>query len=208
MRNDLEISLLIDFEELFGFRDRLRPLADDLRRRLYQAGLRDHLESDLFDTELEMRTNGPRPLMIRLDSFHLAIAGGRPDVALHRLAALILDAAEAFRLTSVEVSQCAIVRPTPGQRLDFVARAFAGPFGEGDGLLLDRRFTMSWDWATETTGFTFLVQSLEDRELLLNLKAREGYLTLNELQDDQWLAAHTEQFLVMAQQFLRQSGWR
>lgn len=205
---DVEISLIVEFEELFGLRDRLRPMADEVRRRLYEAGLRDSLASELFDNELELRTEGKRPLTIRLDSFHLEILGARRDLALHHLATLILDEANAYRLTSVEAGYAATLR-AGSKPLDMVARAFPGPVGAEEGApLLDRRFSMTWDWGDETTGFSFLAQSSEDRELFLSMKAREGYMTLAELQSGMWLTTQGGRFAAMAERFLVQVGWR
>jgi hypothetical protein len=205
--SDVEISLIVEFEELFGLRDRLRPLADEVRHRLYQAGLRESLESEIFESELELRTAGKRPLTIRLDSFHLEIAGARKEFSLPNLAALLLEEAHVFRLTSVEAGYSLAI-PAKGKPLDLVARAFAVPPAPSEEPMLDRRFSMTWDWGSATTGYSFLVQSTEDPELFLSMKVREGYMTVPELQGGAWLTAQSDRFQATAERFLQQIGWQ
>jgi hypothetical protein len=66
---------------------------------------------------------------------------------------------------------------------------------------------MTWDWATPTTGYSFYAQDTEDQELYLSFKAREGYMTLPELEAGAWMAAQAVRFDTMVARFLTQLGW-
>lgn len=205
----MEQSLYIEFEELFALRERLRSVADSVRAQLVSAGLKEQLEPELFEQELELRGGEGSNLMIRLDSYRLEVTGVRPQVAIHRLAAILLGEAEVFRLTSVEVGLSAWFKPERGQPLHLVAQAFApiGGVEEGEPML-DRRFAMNWDWGTATTGFSFQASDTEDRELFLSFKAREGYMTLPELENGAWITEQALRFEQVVDRFLTQLGWK
>lgn len=207
MLPEQEQTLYIEFDELFSLRERLRVLADQLRSQLVAAGLRERLDVEIYDSELELRGVEGSNLLIRLDSFRLEIAGVRPDVALHNLAALVLAQAEVFRLTSVEVGFTAWLKAGPGRPLNLVAQAFDPAWGLRDEEQLDRRFAMTWDWASPTTGYSFHASVLEDQELMLSFKAREGYMTLLELQSGRWMQEQRLRFQQAADLFLTLLGW-
>lgn len=207
MLSEQEQSLYIEFEELFSLRERLRGLADQLRAQLVAAGLRERLEADIYDSELELRGVEGSNLLIRLDSCRLEIAGVRPDVALHNLAALVLAQAEVFRLSSVEVGFTAWLKAGPGRPLNLVAQAFSPVWGLPDDEQLDRRFAMTWDWASPTTGYSFHASVAEDQELMLSFKAREGYMTLLELQNGRWVQEQRRRFHQGGDLFLTLLGW-
>jgi len=204
---DQEQSLYVEFDELFSLRERLRPLADQVRSQLAAAGLRERLEAEIYDFELELRGTDKSNLLIRLDSFRLEILGARPDLLLHNLAAIILTEAGAFRLNTVEVGFTAWLKAGQGRPLNLVAQAFTPAWGAAEAEFLDRRFAMTWDWATPTTGYTFHASSAEDEELMLNFKAREGYMTLTELQTGLWIQEQRQRFEQAARLFLNLLGW-
>lgn len=203
----MEQSLYVEFEELFALRDRLRAVADQVRAHLLAAGLKDRLEVEIFDDELEMRGLDGSNLMIRLDSFRLEVTGVAPHVAIHKLAAILLAEAEVFRLTSVEMGFSAWYKVEKGRMLHLVAQAFAPVDGVGDEPMLDRRFSLTWDWGTATTGFSFMATDTEDKELFLSFKAREGYMTLQELESGGWIAEQALRFEQLVNRFLTQIGW-
>lgn len=208
MRPDVEQSLVIEFDELFALKDRLRAVADQLRERLYNAGMPIRLETDVFDHELEMRGEGDSNLVIRMDSYHLEISGAPPGLQVHAVAAIMLDEAGAYRLSSVECGFSFTLKVRRGHRLDLIARAFS-PVGPEDGeTMLDRRFSMSWDWGNATTGYSFHVSDTEDRELFVSFKAREGYMTYPELAAGAWIAQQEQRFDQTAGRFLSQLGWQ
>jgi len=204
---DQEQSLYVEFDELFALRERLRSLADQIRCQLAVAGLRERLEAEIYDYELELRGTDNSNLLIRLDSFRLEILGARPDLLLHNIAAIILNQAGAFRLNTVEVGFTAWLKAGEGRPLNMVAQAFTPGWGAAEAEFLDRRFSMTWDWATPTTGYTFHASSAEDEELMLNFKAREGYMTLAELQTGFWIQEQRQRFEQAAQLFLSLLGW-
>lgn len=203
----LEQSLYVEFDELFSLRERLRSVADQLRSQLLNAGLRERLDAEIFDEELELRSAEGSNLLVRLDSFRLEILGARPEIAIHSLAALILMEAEAFRLNSVELGLTAWY-DAEGRPLDLVAMAFAPGWGQGVEMELNRRFTMSWEWASPTGSYLFTVSDSEDRELMLSFKARESYMTVPELRTGQWVAAQAGYFQHLAARCLKQLGWQ
>lgn len=207
MLSDQEQSLYVEFDELFALRERLRPLADQVRAQLVAAGLRERLEAEIFDHELELRGVDKSNLLIRLDSFRLEIVGARPELLLHNLAALILAQAEVFRLNTVEVGFTAWLKAGDGRPLNLVAQAFSPGWGVEPAEMLDRRFAMTWDWATATTGYSFHASALEDRELMLSLKAREGYMTLPELQTGLWIQEQRHRFEQGARLLVSLLGW-
>lgn len=206
MPPDLELSLTVEFDELFALRDRIRQIADAVREQLTKAGLASGFDADIFDEELELRGSEGSHFVVRLDSYHLEILGAPQDLQIHMLAALILEEAGAFRLTSVEMGfslNLKVQRP-----IDLVARAFSPVGIQGDEAMLDRRFTMTWEWGTATTGFFFLASDTEDRELLLNFKAREGYMTMDELKQGDWIQVQGTRFDATVARFLEQMGWK
>lgn len=207
MLSDLEQSLYVEFDELFALRERLRPLADQVRSLLVAAGLRERLEAQVYDYELELRGGEKSNLLIRLDSFRLEIVGARPELLLHNLAGIILAQAEVFRLNTVEVGFTAWMKPGEGRPLNLVAQAFTPAWGATQEELLDRRFAMTWDWASPTTGYSFHASSAEDQELMLSFKAREGYMTLPELQTGLWIQQQRQRFEMGARLFLSLLGW-
>lgn len=203
----MEQSLFVEFEELFALRDRLRSVADQVRSQLLTAGLRDRLETEVFDQELELRGPEGSSLLIRLDSYRLEVIGVRPDVAIHRLASVILAEAEVFRLTSVEVGFSAGYKVEGSRPLHLVAQAFPAVEGTDDEPMLDRRLSMTWDWGTSTTGYSLHAMDTEDKELLLSFKAREGYMTLPELLSGDWVGEQRVRFDQLVNRFLTQLGW-
>jgi len=204
----MEQSIYIEFEELFALRERLRSVADQVRAQLIAAGLKERLEPELFDQELEFRGMDGSNLVIRLDAYRLEVTGCRPGIAIHQLAALILLEAEVFRLTSVEIGFTTALQAGSGRRLRLVAEAFS-PVGEpGEEPMLDRRFSMTWDWGTATTGFSFHAADTEDKELFLSFKAREGYMTLPELQAGSWVGEQARRYEQLVSRFLTQLGWQ
>ncbi len=208
MRPEMEQSLYVEFEELFALRERLRPVADQVRAQLVAAGLKERLEPELFDQELELRGTDGSNLVIRLDAYRLEVTGCRPGVAIHQLATLILLEAEVFRLTSVEVGFTSSLKAGRERRLRLVEQAFT-PVGEpGEETMLDRRISMTWDWGTATTGFSFHAMDTEDRELFLSFKAREGYMTLPELQGGGWIDEQAQRYEQLVARFLAQLGWQ
>ncbi|MFZ5826276.1 MAG: hypothetical protein ACOY94_18425 [Bacillota bacterium] len=207
MQPEMEQSLFVEFEELFALRDRLRSVADQVRAQLLAAGLRDRLEPEIFDNELELRGPEGSNLLVRLDSYRLEVAGVRPDVAIHRLAAIILAEAEVFRLTSVEIGFSAWYKVEKNRPLRLVAQGFPAVEGTDDEPMLDRRLSMTWEWGTSTTGYSFHAMDTEDKELLLSFKAREGYMTLPELHSGAWVGEQALRFEQLVHRFLTQLGW-
>lgn len=207
LRPEMEQSLYIEFEELFALRERLRAVADQVRAQLVAAGLEEHLEPEIFEQELELRGTDGSNLMIRLDGFRLEVTGVPPHVAIHKLAAIMLMEAEVFRLTSVEVGFSTWYKPSAGRALGMVAQAFSPVAGLDPEPMLDRRFSMTWDWGTPTTGFSFMATDTEDKELFLSFKAREGYMTLPELEAGGWIGEQALRFDQLVQRILTQIGW-
>jgi hypothetical protein len=206
MRPDSELSLMVEFEELFALRDRLRTVADQVRPRLLAAGLSDPLQTELFEQELELRGPDPSRLLIRLDSYRLEITGAPPDLPVHLLAAIVLDEAGAFRLTTLEAGFALAAPAGRGRPLSLTAQAFS-PVEPGSESMLDRRFSMTWDWGSATTGYSLQVADSEDRELYISFKAREGYMTLPELQAGDWMAAQARRFDDAVGRLFAQLGW-
>lgn len=202
----LEQSLYVEFDELFSLRERLRSVADHVRYQLLNAGLRERLSAEVFDEELELRSAEGSGLLVRLDSFRLEILGARPEIPIHLMASLILTEAEAYRLNSVELGLTAWYE-AEGRPLGLVALAFSPGWDEGEEMALDRRFTMTWEWASPTGGYSFMVSDTEDRELMLSFKARETYMTVPELRTGQWVAAQTAYFRRLCARCLKQIGW-
>lgn len=206
MRPDIEQSLLVEYEELFALKDRIRAVADEVRARLLAAGLTDRLEPEVYDQELELRAEEPGRLYIRLDTYHLEITGAPPALQTHILAAILLDVAGAFRLTTVEAGYSLVTQAGPGRPLRLANPAFSTQEPGGEPML-DRRFTMTWDWGSATTGYSLQVSSVEDRELYIGFKAREGYMTLPELQQGNWMAEQARRFDAAVSRLYRQFGW-
>jgi hypothetical protein len=207
MQPDLEQSLVVEYDELFALSDRLRQVADGARARLLAAGLQEPLEAEVFDRELELRGTGQSRLMIRLDSYHLEITGAPPQLQTHLVASILLDEAGVFRLGTVEMGLSLPVKARRDRPLHLVHQAFTSGDLLGTDPMLDRRFSMTWDWATPTTGYSFYAQDTEDQELYLSFKAREGYMTLPELEAGAWMAAQAVRFDTMVARFLTQLGW-
>jgi len=206
MQPEMEQSLVVEFEELFTLRDRIRDVADGARARLLAEGLIDRLEPELYDDELELRSQGPGRLYIRLDRYHLEIAGAPLNLQTHILAAILLEMAGVFRPTSVEAGFSMVVEGGPGRPLQMVAQAFAAEDGGGEPML-DRRFTLTWEWCSATTGYSLQVSSLEDRELFIGFKARESYMTVPELREGNWMAEQIRRFDAVVSRLYRQMGW-
>lgn len=206
MASHVEIALTAEFDPLFSLPDRMRAVADQIRARLRSAGLELPLETEVFDNELELRGGENSHLLIRLDSYRLEITGAPPDVQVHLLAALILDEAQVYRLVSVDAGFAVTLPVPPGRRIDLVHRAFL-PVESGEPML-DRRFSMTWEWGNPTTGFSFLASVVEDREIFLSFKAREGYMTVPELRGGAWMNEQAERFDGAVSRFLAQLGWR
>lgn len=204
----MQQSLYIEFEELFALREHLRTVADQIRAQLVAAGLKERLEAEIFEQELELRGTEGSPLAIRLDGLRLEVTGVPAQVAIHKLAGIILREAEVYRLTSVEVGLSTWYKVEPGRALRMVARAFSPVEGAGDGPMLDRRFSMTWDWGSATTGFSFMATDTEDKELFLSFKAREGYMTLPELESGGWFGEQLTRFEHLVGRFLSQMGWK
>ncbi|HYF95936.1 MAG TPA: hypothetical protein VD969_27300 [Symbiobacteriaceae bacterium] len=207
MQPEIEQSLYIEFEELFALGDRIRQVADSARARLLAAGLTEALETEVMDGEAEFRGTTHERLLIRLDGSGLEISGAPTELQTHVAAAILLDEAGAFRLTSVEMGLTMAVRLGPGRRLDMVARAFPQLHLQSADPVLDRRFSVTWDWGNATTGFSFHVADTEDRELFLSFKAREGYMDVPELQNGRWIAAQAQRFDGLTGHLFRQLGW-
>lgn len=204
----MELSLTVDFDELFALQDRIRPLADRVRAQLYAAGLGDRFQAEVFDEELELRGPEGSRLLIRLDSYHLEITGASPALQIHLLAALILDEAEVFRLSGVDAGFSLVLPVRRNQPLTLVQQAFS-PVEEVEGdPMLDRRFSMTWEWGNAITGHSFVASDTEDRELYLSFKAREGYMTVPELKGGRWMAAQAARFDGLVARFLAQMGWQ
>lgn len=208
MQPQLEQSLVVEFEELFALKDRIRPVADQVRSRLLAAGLAETLEAEVFEQELELRGTDHPNLLIRLDSYHLEITGAQPELQTHQVAALILEEAGAFRLPMVEAGFSLTLKARPGHPLNLVQQAFSPLQEQGDEEMLDRRFSMTWDWGTATTGFSFFAGNAEDREIHLSFKVREGYMNLDELKEGAWMAGQTARFDALVSRFLAQLGWQ
>lgn len=206
MRPEIEQSLFVDFEELFALKDRLGHVADGVRARLLAAGLNESFETELFGDQLELRGTQQANLRVLLDSFHLEITGAPPDLQTHVVAAILLEEAGAFRLSSVEMGLGLTIKLGRNRRLELIQLAFA-PVAPGGGQLLDRRFSMTWDWGDATTGYSFHAEDVEDRELFLSLKAREGYMTLPELQQGAWMVRQAQRFDALVERFFHQLGW-
>ncbi len=208
MRPQMEQSLFIEFDELFALRDRLRAVADQVRARLYAAGLQESLQTEVFDHELELRGTGQSRLLIRLDSFRLDISGAPAGMPVPLVAAIILEEAGAFRLTMVECGFHLTTRVGRGRRLNLIQEAFRPMVPEDAGEpMLDRRLHMTWEWGNATTGFSFMVSDTEDRELFLSFKARVGYMDLPELQGGRWVMEQAQRFERLVDRFFAQLGW-
>jgi hypothetical protein len=204
---ELELGMLVDYDELFALRERIRSYADQIRARLYMAGLRDELETEVFDQEVELRGTGKNPLLIRLDPFRLEITGCRPSLPIHKLAALLLEEAGVFRIASVEASFQAYLRPGPGRPLNLIDLAF-GALNESGETRLDRRFSLTWEWGNATTGYSLTASSTEDQELFVGYKVRDSYMTLLQLQGDEWFAQQMTGFEENLANLLARIGWR
>lgn len=207
MRPEMELSLAVEFNEVFSLRDRIRIIADRVRSQLIAAGIGDQMEAEIFDGELELRGPDGSHLLVRMDSFHLEINGAPPDLQIHHLGALILDEAEVFRLTTVEAGFATGLEVPGGKRLGLVAQAYGPLADEVEGPMLDRRFSMTWEWGNATTGFSFFVNDTEDRELWLSFKAREGYMTVPELKSGKWIMEQGDRFKRLVTRFLDQIDW-
>lgn len=208
MHPNIELSLTVEFEELFSLRDRVRHIADRVRSRFIAGGLTDQFAVEVFDEELELRGPEGSRLAVRLDNFHLELTGASSDLQVHLLAGILLDEAEVFRLTSVEAGFSITLQMERELGLDLVAKAFAPVTPGGDEPMLDRRFSLTWEWGTATTGFSFLASDTEDREMYLSLKAHEGYLTLPELSSGEWISEQSRRFDALVSRFLVQMGWQ
>lgn len=206
MRPDMEQSLIVEFEELFALRDRMGDVADGLRARLLAEGLSDRLEPDLYDHELELRAEPPGRFYIRLDPYHMEIGGAPPNLQTHLLGAMVLEMAGAFRLTLVEAGFSLVAKGGPLRPIRMVSPAFFSADSGGEPLL-DRRFTMTWEWSSATTGYSLQVSSMEDRELFIDFRAREGYLTLPELKQGTWMAEQMRRFDQALGRLYRGLGW-
>ncbi|HYG58373.1 MAG TPA: hypothetical protein VD902_09970 [Symbiobacteriaceae bacterium] len=208
MQPEIEQSLVVEFDELFSLGDRLREVADNLRARLMAAGLTEPLQTDVFDRELEVRGTQHERLLIRLDSYRLEISGAPPAMQTQAAAAIILDEAGAFRLTSVELGLSLTVKVRKGAGMNLVAQAFPQVDVVPGDPMLDRCFSMTWDWGTATTGYSFHASDTEDRELLLSFKAREGYMTIPELEGGTWVSQQAQRYEALVGRFFDQLGWK
>lgn len=208
LRPEIEQSLTVEFDQLFALQERLGQVADRVRAELWAAGLHHRFDVEIFDQELEMRSAEGGNLAIRLDSYRLEVTGAGPSLAVHRLAALILQEAEAYRLGSVEIGFATALSPGRGRPLQMVDLAFSPVGAQGAEPMLDRRISLTWDWGSATTGFSFHAADTEDRELYLSFKAREGYMTLPELEAGAWVAQQAERFEQISNRFLLQLGWQ
>lgn len=207
MRPDFEQSLVIEFDELFALKDRLGAVADAVRSQLLAAGLGERLEAEVFDNELELRGTESGDLLVRLDSYHLEISGAPPELKTHQMASLILEEAGAFRLPMVEAGFALALKVPRGHSLDMMAKAFTPIGEEGSERMLDRRFSMTWEWGTPTTAYSFAAGNAEDKEIFISFKAREGYMTLTDLQAGLWMAEQVQRFDQLVTRFLQQLGW-
>lgn len=205
--SELELSLHVEYHELFSFQDRVRNIADRIRSQLDLAGIGQHLETEVFDEELEMRGPEGSRLLIRMDSFRLEITGAPLEVQIHLLGALVLEQAEVFRLASVEVG-FGTVLPAGNNRLTLVQSAFQPMSPEVEGPQLDRRFAMTWEWSDPTSWYSFFANDTEDRELFLSFKARQGYMTVPELKGGRWIDEQGRRFDTLVTRFLGQLGWK
>lgn len=206
MRPDIEQSLILEYDELFSLRDRIRTVADNVRARLFAGGLPDQLEAEVFDQEMEFRSKDGGRLQVRMDSYRLEITGATAALQTHLLAAIMLDEAGVFRLTSVEAGFTLNLMLRRDFKLHLIEQAFH-PVQAGDEPILDRRLSFTWDWGTATTGYSFHASDTEDRELFLSFKAREGYMTVPELQQGHWLASQAQRFDALVGRFFEQLGW-
>jgi hypothetical protein len=204
LQRDLELGMVIDFDELFALRERLRTVADHVRQSLYQAGLPE-LTIEPFEQELELRGPEGSPLLIRLDPFRLEITGCPPSLRIGPLAALLLDQAGVFRIASAELSFHSYWRPGKGRPLALIGPAFAALPVRG--ALLDRRFSLTWEWGTSTTGYSLIATSTEDQELYVGFKIQETYLTLPDLQDPAWFARQQQIHETTVEGLLARFGW-
>lgn len=197
--------MLVEFDELFALRERLRTLADKVRARLYQAGLQEELQVELFEQELELRGPGESPLVIRLDPYRLEITGCPPALQIGPLAWLLLDEAGVFRIASAELSFHIYFDVGPRRPLSLIEPAFAAlPF---PGARLDRRFSLTWEWGTSTTGYSLIATSSEDRELYAGFKVQDSYLTLPDLQETAWFARQQRVYETILDELLARLGW-
>lgn len=202
---DLELGLVVEFDELFALRERLRSVADQVRARLYQAGLTEELQVELFEQELELRGPGESQLLIRLDPFRLEITGCPSRLRIGPLALLLLEEAGAFRIASAELSFHAYLSAGKGRPLNLITPAFGAlPL---PGPHLDRRFSLTWEWGTSTTGYSLTATSTEDRELYIGFKLQDSYLTLNDLADPDWYAQRHRIYETSMHGLLVQLGW-
>lgn len=208
MQPEIEMSLTVEYDELFSLRDRIRQVADQVRGRLARNGFDERFEVEVFESEMELRGPEGSHLLVRLDSFRLEITGAPMEMPLHAMAAIILDEAGVFRLASVEAGFTLGMQVRRGTDLGIVGRAFSPIAPEGDEPMLDRRFSMTWDWGTATTGFSFMSSVVEDREILLSFKGREGYMTVFDLQSGDWLQAQAQRFDGCVSRYLSQIGWK
>jgi hypothetical protein len=177
-----------------------------VRLRLFQAGLQEELQIELFDQEMELHGEGENPLIIRLDPFRLEITGCPPDIQIHRLAALLLDEAGVFRMNSAELSFHAYFTAGPGRSLNLIEPAFGALAGGGPRL--DRRFSLTWEWGTSTTGYSLIATDTEDRELYAGFKVQDSYLTLPELEGSEWFKAQEQAYETAVTGLLSHLGWR
>lgn len=205
MQPDLELGMLVEYDELFALRERLRPLADQVRARLYQAGLREELQVEVFEEELELRGPGESPLLIRLDPLRLEITGCPPTLQIAPLAALLLDEAGVFRISSAELSFHTYYDVGPGRPLNLIEPAFGALTAPG--ARLDRRFSLTWEWGTSTTGYSLIATSTEDRELYAGFKVQDTYLTLPDLQGADWFARQQRLYATTLEGLLAHLGW-
>lgn len=207
MRPQIDHSLYIEFEELFSLKDRLGAVADQARARMAAGGLAERFEVEIFDDELELRGTENSKLLIRLDGYRLEMTAAAAEFPAHLVAAILLDEAGVFRLTSIESGYFLTLKRGRGQALDLVHRAFAPMAPEGAAQMLDRRFSMTWEWGDATTGYFFQATDTEDRELAITFRAREGYLTLPDLQGGAWTLLQAHIFDGAVERFLSQLGW-
>lgn len=205
--SELELSLHVEYHELFSFQDRVRAIADRIRGQLDLVGIGQHLETEVFDEDLEMHGPEGSRLAVRMDSYHLEITGAPPEAHIHLLAALVLEQADVFRLASVEIG-FGTVLPAGNNQLTMVRTAFQPMSPEEEGPQLDRRFAMTWEWSDPTSWYSFLANDTEDRELFLSFKARQGYMTVPELKGGRWIDEQGRRFDTLVTRFLSQLGWK
>jgi hypothetical protein len=210
-----EVSLILEYDEQFSFRDRTRVLADMVRDRLIQAGLKESIEVEAFDHEVEWRINGKRPVSIRCDALRAEVIGSG-----HGCEGLVLGAAalvgatlDVARLISVEAGFQGIPQPvrTPTGRLTWVEQAFvpimAWAQAVGDDTPGARRLGLTWDWSTSTTSHSLYIGNHDDREIFVSYKVRESYLNLEDLRDGGWYMLQQKRFATLLTQLGAQMGF-